>query len=346
MSLQEYWKGLKARIRVVSIEEKNVGENSCYAPLTRGEMKMNLKSLDNSKLITNLKSLRGVEKKTTVDILHYLREVESRRLHNERGYSSMFEFCTKELGYEESQAHRRISAARLLREFPELDQKIESGALTLTSLGQAQTFFRKEKSSKPEKSKILKVLENKSTREVERELVKLSPNPIPSENKRQITEDLTSATITLDRETVERLDQIKNLLSHKNPYMNYSQLVKEMSVIVLEELSPAEKKQGQKVPAAPKVNSVPSNRTGNSRYLPVEIERAVRARDKNRCTFEDPLTKRKCESDFQVQIDHVVPIAAGGKTELNNLRLLCRQHNLLSAVHWFGREKIESYIVK
>lgn len=45
-----------------------------------------------------------------------------------------------------------------------------------------------------------------------------------------------------------------------------------------------------------------------------------------------------------LQFDHIVPVAAGGKTVFENLRLLCRNCNLRAAVVFYGREKMASHL--
>ena len=37
-----------------------------------------------------------------------------------------------------------------------------------------------------------------------------------------------------------------------------------------------------------------------------------------------------------LEIDHIVPVARGGKTEIKNLRVLCSAHNILAAMEVFG----------
>lgn len=41
--------------------------------------------------------------------------------------------------------------------------------------------------------------------------------------------------------------------------------------------------------------------------------------------------QKRCESRYRLQIDHIKPIALGGKTEIKNLRHLCQAHNLRMA---------------
>ena len=107
-----------------------------------------MNAFNDNDLILKIKTLVHKERELTSEILHYFREVERRRLYAKRGYSSLFEFATKELKYSESQAQRRISAMRLLKELPVIEEKIKSGELSLTVISQAQSFFRQEAKDK------------------------------------------------------------------------------------------------------------------------------------------------------------------------------------------------------
>ena len=58
--------------------------------------------------------------------------------------SRVYEYAIKKLGYSEDQAYRRLAAMRLLKEIPELEEKINSGSLNLTHMGMAQSLFKRE----------------------------------------------------------------------------------------------------------------------------------------------------------------------------------------------------------
>lgn len=53
--------------------------------------------------------------------------------------------------------------------------------------------------------------------------------------------------------------------------------------------------------------------------LPLELRRAVFARDGGKC--------RVCGSTFDIQYDHIIPVSRGGPTTLENLQLLCGDCN-------------------
>ena len=56
-----------------------------------------------------------------------------------------------------------------------------------------------------------------------------------------------------------------------------------------------------------------------SRYVPAALRDAVLRRDHHEC--------RKCGADSPLEIDHVIPISAGGESVESNLQVLCRRCN-------------------
>ena len=103
-----------------------------------------LKSLSDQKLLSQTKLLAQKERNITIQVIQHLSEIEYRKLHLKRGFSSLFDYTVKELGYSHSSAYRRIKAMRLCREMPETTIKIKTGDLNLTTVSQLQTFFEKQ----------------------------------------------------------------------------------------------------------------------------------------------------------------------------------------------------------
>ena len=78
----------------------------------------------------------------------------------------------------------------------------------------------------------------------------------------------------------------------------------------------------------------------NGRYVPRAVVREVVARDGGQCAFVGP-DGRHCTARSNLQLDHVIPFARGGRTTVENLRQLCAAHNQHEAERVFGREHMD-----
>jgi hypothetical protein len=78
-------------------------------------------NLKDQELLANCKAQVRLEKAVTSKILDYLNEIDRRRLWIQEGFSSLFDFCARFLGYSEGEANRRIQAARLSRKVEEVN---------------------------------------------------------------------------------------------------------------------------------------------------------------------------------------------------------------------------------
>ncbi len=85
-----------------------------------------------------------------------------------------------------------------------------------------------------------------------------------------------------------------------------------------------------------------SNHVERSRHIPPAVRDEVFTRDGGRCTFIGDNGKR-CYSDWNLEIDHIVPFAKGGDNSPKNLRLLCAAHNRLAAERAYGRDHMDEF---
>jgi 5-methylcytosine-specific restriction endonuclease McrA len=76
------------------------------------------------------------------------------------------------------------------------------------------------------------------------------------------------------------------------------------------------------------------------RYIPAQLKAQVYKRDQGQCAFttDDGL---RCECRADLEYDHIVPLAQGGRTTADNLRLLCAAHNQYEADRKLGRAFME-----
>lgn len=307
------------------------------------------KIFSNLELFENTVKLAGEERRITLEVLHYLMEIESRKIHLEKGYPSLFAFVVKELGYSDNAAYRRIEAMRCLREVPEVAEKIESGAVNLTTLAKVQTYFKAEKKEgkavpQVAKTQLIQSLENKSTREVEKALFELRPEMVQEEKVRVISKEHTELKVVLYESLKEQLDQIKDLLSHKYPNMNYMDLIRYLAESELQKLDPAlksKKLQNEKKNISPAQKSSQGLGQIKSDKAPaigqrkatfarkVNVKHYVWMRDRGQCTYKNHQTGQVCGTRKFLEYDHIKPFAFGEESTAENLRLLCRNHNQL-----------------
>lgn len=290
---------------------------------------MNLKNLSNEALLSQTKLCARNECEMTLQVLHHIKEIERRRLFAALSYSSLFDYTTRELGYCAASACRRIDAMRLLKDLPEIEEKIQDGKLTLSTVARAQSFFKKEVLADDNKREILQKLEGKSTRQVEKELLSFSSQPEThlQEKIKPVTPTLSEVRFYADDELLENLERLKGLLAHSRPDMTTADLISYLAKMALKKLDPAQHEVQNRSTPAPNVSV---------RYASRPVARSVWKRDQSQCTWTDPTSGKKCGSTYRLQIDHRHPYALGGKSELSNLRLLCAQHNRYEAERYFG----------
>ncbi|HXH76133.1 MAG TPA: HNH endonuclease signature motif containing protein [Bacteriovoracaceae bacterium] len=266
---------------------------------------MNLKHLTDSTLHIDTLKLVTREREATSQILHHLQENDRRKLYSEYKCASLFAYCVKILGYSESSAQRRIVAARLLRYIPEIEEKIEQGSLSLSNIGQANTFFKDYKIEKiEEQKKILNQIEDMSKKDCEKMLLGISGEKKPArESNKRISKDKVKVSIILSDETQAEVEKLKALLG-KDISMN--ELIMFMAKTAIAKVEKDKFKQTDRPRSLPmaEVKRVPS----------AEVKREVYRRDKC-CT--------KCGSQFRLNFDHREAYALGGKADISNMQLLC-----------------------
>ena len=78
------------------------------------------------------------------------------------------------------------------------------------------------------------------------------------------------------------------------------------------------------------------------RYIPQAVKDAVWVRDGGCCAFP-AADGEVCGSTRNLEWDHIRPIAHGGLSTVDNVRLLCHRHNQLWAQHCFGKDWMKQF---
>ena len=189
-----------------------------------------MKQLSSSDLLNRTKYLVAEERKITLQLIECLREVERRLLFADLGYGSLFEYCTVELGLSEGSAKRRIQAMRLVRDFPDAKEQLETGALSLSNAAKVQSFFQMEKKQghaldEAKKSAVLEQVQNLSQTRCEQKLFEISPASAPRERERVVSASERELKMIVSEKVYEDLQHLRGLLAHAIPDASYAQLL-------------------------------------------------------------------------------------------------------------------------
>jgi 5-methylcytosine-specific restriction endonuclease McrA len=135
--------------------------------------------------------------------------------------------------------------------------------------------------------------------------------------------------LTISRETHDLLREAQALLGHAMPSGDIEAVLQRALNGLVHQLH-KQKFAETEQPRAQRGST-------SDRHIPAEVQRAVRKRDGNRCTFVSDTGKR-CDESTRLEWDHVIPVARGGMSTAGNLRLVCRTHNQYAADCAFGTD--------
>ncbi|HVO30881.1 MAG TPA: HNH endonuclease signature motif containing protein [bacterium] len=178
-----------------------------------------------------------------------------------------------------------------------------------------------------------------------------------------VARDQYNVRFVADREFVEMLKKVRALESHAVPDGDLVTLLRRglEALVRKHEAKKGPKRAKRPAPAspvaavadAPGVRDSSQTETDGSprgieeaaidakrrKAVPAEVRRAVWERDEGRCVWET--ASGPCGSTWKVEGDHIIPEALGGEATVENMRLLCRDHNEQHARDVFGDAWIE-----
>ena len=64
--------------------------------------------------------------------------------------------------------------------------------------------------------------------------------------------------------------------------------------------------------------------TSQRKPIPSSVKKAVWKRDGGKCV--------KCDSEFEIEYDHIIPVTKGGSSTIENIQILCRKCNRKKSV--------------
>jgi hypothetical protein len=262
--------------------------------------------------------------------------------------------------------------ARLIGRFPAIGDQLGAGELSIRALVELREVLTDENHAKvlaraegmsQEEAQLLAV--EYKPRPIPRDVVRALPMPaapppagpvVPAETKthpppaassvvpaaagtrthpplpeavRPLTPDLRRLNVTVSAEFMAELEHVRAALSHKFPEGDFEQVVREAFKLVLE-------RDRKRKALTDRPRASPERPGENDRYVPAAVKRAVWERDQRRCTW--PMGDGKlCGSTHRLEFDHDLEVALGGTPVTENIRLLCKSHNLMKAEQHLGR---------
>ncbi len=344
---------------LATVETESIQSKSSHLETVKSEaskFNSNLCDLSNEQLLAQTKKLIQSERKITHLILQHINEIEDRKIHLSLGYDGMYSYLTRGLGYSESAAYRRIQSARLLRKAPELSEKIQNGSLNLsqmTVLNKSLAHFEKNLNSNTTQSsyqdvdqkfethqsavlnKLCQVaaqIEHKNTFETEKVLAQAFDLPITKVEKiKPQQDDSIRMEITLTAEQFAVLKQAQSLLSHTCPGGSIADVIATLAQNFVDKKMKSPKAEpnvvAKKLTQAAAATAIQKNKKPYRQYISVHTKRSLLQKANHACEYVDHKTQQKCNSKYQLEIDHIQPLSLGGSDEERNLRILCRVHN-------------------
>ncbi len=276
----------------------------------------------------------------------------------------MKSFCILELGMSEDEAGKRIHAARKAHEYPVIFKALEDGRLHLTAVNLLGPHLTEHNSDAllaaamdKSKSEIEQLIAERFPRTEDLPLVvALSPFAPMTEMSIAATTDTCGRKhapehvaspckptpiapqryalhVTMGQEMCDDLQRAQDLLAHEIPAADVAHVLHRGLKTLIRVLE-KRKFGATDRPRAGK------GKSSSVRRIPAAVRRAVAERDGRQCTFV-ATNGHRCPARGMLEFDHTVPVARGGQSTVENLRLRCRAHNQYEAEQVYGRGFME-----
>jgi hypothetical protein len=327
-------------------------------------------ALSDNALLARLQLLARHGRAITVELVAHLAELDTRKVLTAEAHT-LFSFCRDVLLLSEHASYNRIEAARAVRKFPVILERMADGSLNLSTVRILAPHLTPDNHLA-----VLAEAAGKSKREVEILVARLAPrSDVPSTIRKlptpaAPTEEAATpppansprgefpvdspapppappATppahrpavvplaparfafhVTLGQEAHDDLRRLQELLCLEIPDADPARIVERALALLRRDV---EKK---KCAATDRPRKGAGTAPG-SRDIDAAVERAVRARDENRCAFIGRSGRRCAEKRF-IQLHHVDSWALGGGKSVDELSLRCARHNRYESERIFG----------
>ena len=306
-------------------------------------------------LVDKLLACISRERSATAEVLSAILKVKKFELYREEGFSSLYEFLTKGAKYSEGSAMRRIQAVKVLEKDEGVLEKLRTGELSLCAMAELGRAMEEENAMS-----LIEQACNKSKRDVEKLVAQFLPperwreeqvrpvlveravvpemsepetialasvmNDPTSDSIEVASTPRTLTTTELCHELTFLADEkLVELIERARVYTGNVTLAKLMELGLVALLREKEPKSQTQRTFDPELRRIPKG-----------LRHDVLTRAESQCEFVSEVGVR-CTERCGLQVDHIVPFALGGRTEISNLRALCGTHNRFEAEKIFGK---------
>jgi len=277
------------------------------------------------------------------------------------------------IGLTPDQYWKRSQTFRVLKNFPEFGEMIERGETCASHVAMLSS-----KITQANAEVMASGIKNKSTREVRDFVASVTPDGRLCDDK----ETFVDIKLRLSKTQLDVLERAREILAHSGQVPSTEDLVMKALTELVERKDPLKKSEralnkmgldikgseseimtskdetALKQEGASDLNSVstsqasqepPASKQGEPRTakyirpkIPAIIKHKVWQRDQGLCTHQFA-GGSPCGSKMMLEVDHILPVAKGGKNNLENLTLKCRQHNVWRAVQVFGKDHMGQF---
>ncbi len=177
---------------------------------------------------------------------------------------------------------------------------------------------------------------------VDRVLAEFFPE-IAIEKTKPLSAKLTQIQFAAGLQDMAKFAELKSLLAHKNYDGRWDVFFSQLADIALKQFRPKKRsaykstsksetqsETQSEVQSGPKTQAARPER-GARRHISVKLKQELKDKANHQCEYVNQKTGRRCTSKHALEIDHKIPLELGGPESLENMRVLCRNHNQFRA---------------
>ena len=326
-----------------------------------------LESLSTEELDRSTEQRVRAEKRNVALIIAHIAEMSRRKGYLQRGYKSLFAYCTERLNLSEGSVARRIQVANVSRRFPQLLVALAENRLSLTVAGLLAPVL-----TESNVEKLLGDCAGMTKREAEEHLIALRPKPVFAPSVRKVPTmpapqplpvqkarptpwvsptilepakpEVFNFRFAADRKFKEKFERLAEVLGVENSQQRMAEIIEQALDIALDkkDLKRKRERRLQRVSKSNKKSRL-DKVSARSRYIPSEVRERVQDRADYQCEFRGQ-DRTRCRARTGLEVEHLRAFALNGSHAERNLRLHCGPHNRLTAERTFGVAFIQGKI--